>query len=54
MKPLYILKGCKRCGGDLVWDLLDQCYSCFQCGNYEYQEEALPYKFERKRARVKV
>jgi hypothetical protein len=31
-----ILKGCKRCGGDLMpdhWDWDDEMYVCVQCGH---------------------
>ena len=35
-KPLWILKGCKRCGGDLHLEGTD--YHCLLCGWIEYNE----------------
>ena len=41
IKPLFVAKGCTKCGGDLRWDdseRLWERYVCYQCGG-SYPEE---------------
>ena len=41
MGDMFQLKGCEKCGGDLLRD--DPDWQCFQCGTYYYSTAPMIY-----------
>jgi len=42
-RPRVTLQGCQRCGGDLIYDELDDETLCLQCGSRPRPDPLLPY-----------